>query len=243
MTFDPAIIPVCAVAVFSALIYGMFGFGYALLAVATLPFFISVKVAVPMIALQVPIYNAILIYGLRRHLSMRITLPIVIGLVLGLPIGAHLLRILSEETIRKLLGAVILLHSLGSIRKNPSGAPLLHSDRWGLPAGFLSGVIGGAIIAAGPIVVAYLTLRGFDKERTKATFLVWATAQTVLLIPFYAVSGLLTGQVLRWGLITMPFVGLGIFFGVKIFDRLEQRLFYRLIVILLTIMGLRLLFS
>lgn len=243
MMLEPTIFPVLAVVIISALIFGMFGFGYTLLAVALLPFFISVKIAVPMIAIQIPFSIGILLYGLRRHLTIRPALPLIVGLILGLPIGVHLLRILSEGAIRKFLGVMILIHCLWSFRKASATMPMVRSDAWGLLAGFLSGIVGGAILAAGPIVLAYLNMRGFAKEKMKATFLLWGMAMAVLIIPFYALSGLLTAQVLHWGLITMPFVVLGIFFGVRIFDRLEQRFFYRLILIFLMVIGVYLLFS
>jgi uncharacterized membrane protein YfcA len=243
MIIEPIISPVFAVVIISALVFGMFGFGYTLLVVAFLPFFISVKVAVPMTAIQIPFSIGIMLYSLRRHLTIRPALPLIVGLILGLPIGVHLLRILSEGTVRKFLGVMILIHCLWSFRKASAAMPILRSDAWGLLAGLLSGIVGGAILAAGPIVMAYLSMRGFTKEKMKGTFLLWAMTMALVIIPIYALSGLLTAQVLHWGLITMPFVGLGIFFGVRIFDRLEQRFFYRLILILLMATGMYLLFS
>ncbi|UCC66026.1 MAG: sulfite exporter TauE/SafE family protein [Deltaproteobacteria bacterium] len=220
----------------------MFGFGYALTCLAFLPYLMNVKIALPMIAIQCPIYTGFMLYGLRRHMTARLALPLIVGLVLGLPIGVYLLGILSEGTIRKLLGSFILFYSLWSLYK-VSAATSLRNKVWGLFVGFLSGVVGGAILAAGPIVVAYLNLCGLSKEEFKTTFLIWAMTLACLLIPFYALSNILTYQAFLWGMISMPFAGLGVFLGVKFFKRVKEQLFYRLILILLALSGIRLLFS
>ena len=241
--FEPIIIPVCVVVLISGLIYGMFGFGYAVISVAFLPYFIGVKIAVPMIAIQAPIYTGFMLYGLRRHVVIRLALPLVLGMLPGLPVGVYLLLILSEGTIQRLLGAMILLYSLWSLWNVSPKAPLLRKEAWGLLTGFLSGVMGGATMAAGPIVVAYLILRGYSKETFKATFLVWAMSMGCLAAPSYALSGILTYRVFLWGIITMPFSALGIVLGVKLFSRVKERVFYRLVILFLAITGIRLLIS
>ena len=52
MVVGPGVLVVCAVVAISGLIYGVLGFGFGLLSVALLPYFISVKIAVPMTALR-----------------------------------------------------------------------------------------------------------------------------------------------------------------------------------------------
>ncbi|MBW1691867.1 MAG: hypothetical protein DRG87_02950 [Deltaproteobacteria bacterium] len=92
-------------------------------------------------------------------------------------------------------------------------------------AGFLSGVIGGVILASGPIIIIYLTLRGFSKEEFKAAFLLWALIQGCLLIPFYTAAGMLTSKVFLWGLIALPFAGVGLLVGMKLFEKVRVRQF------------------
>jgi len=241
--FELTLIPICALLILSGLIYGMFGFGYAIVSLALLPFFISVKIAVPMVAAHAVVLAGWMLYGLRRHLSTRITLPILVGLPFGLPLGVYLLYVLTEESIRRLLGLVILLYVIWSLVKVSGTASALRRDAWGLVAGFLSGVIGGAILASGPIIIIYLTLRGFSKEEFKAAFLIWAVVQGCLLIPFYSAAGMLTSKVCVWGLIALPFAGVGLLVGMKLFEKVKERLFYRLVIVLLALSGVRLLFA
>lgn len=241
--FEFALIPICAMFILSGLIYGMFGFGYVLVSVALLPFFIAVKVAVPMVAPQVLVLAGWMLYGLRRHLHKRIALPILVGLPLGLPLGVYLLHVLSEESIRRMLGSVVLLYALWSIVRVSRTMSVLRSDAWGLVAGFLSGIIGGAILAAGPIIVIYLTLRGLRKEEFKATFLLWSLLQSCLVIPFYSMIGILTSKAFLWGAIALPFSGVGILVGVRLFERVQEQVFYRLVIVLLALSGVHLLFA
>ena len=55
--YEVTLIPICAMFILSGLIYGMFGFGYAVVSLALLPFFISVKIAVPMVAAQAAVFS------------------------------------------------------------------------------------------------------------------------------------------------------------------------------------------
>jgi uncharacterized membrane protein YfcA len=221
----------------------MFGFGYGITSLAFLPYLISVKIAVPMIAVQIPLYTAYMIYGLRRHLTFRFAVPLIVGTLLGLPLGVNLLRILSEETVQRLLGAFILLYCLFSTKMSLQKEPVIKNNAWGVLAGFLSGIVGGAILASGPIVIAYLNLRGVQKEVFKATFLVWAMAMACLIVPFYALTGVLTYQALLMGMGTIPFAALGLFLGIKLFKIIKEQVFYRLVIIFLVITGIRLLVS
>lgn len=74
--FETPIIAVCALLMIPGLIYGMFGYGYALVSVAILPFFTSVKLAVPMIAIQVPVLAGFMLYDLRPHLTTRFVIQV-----------------------------------------------------------------------------------------------------------------------------------------------------------------------
>lgn len=241
--FELTLIPICAMFILSGLIYGMFGFGYVLVSVVLLGFLISVKIAVPMVAAQVVVLAGWMLYGLRRHLRKRIVLPILVGLPFGLPLGVYLLHVLTEESIRRLLGSVVLLYALWSSLKVSRTTSALRSDAWGLVAGFLSGIIGGAILAAGPIIVIYLTLRGLRKEEFKATFLLWSVAQSCLLIPFYTMAGMLTSRAFLWGAIALPFAGVGLLVGMKLFEKVKEQVFYRLVIVLLALSGVHLLFA
>lgn len=240
-TFD--IILFSIILIISGLVYGVFGFGYAIISLALLPLFTSVKVAIPMVTVQAPVFTGFMLYGLRRNLELRSVLPLIVGLTIGLPLGVFLLRILSEENLRKILGLTILLYVLWSIYKSSPKTSLLHNDSWGLFAGVLSGIVGGAILAGGPIVVIYLSLRGLRKEKFKAIFLAWAMTICCILMPFYAISGILTSRIFLWALITLPFGALGTFLGTKVFKVMKESIFYQIIIVVLALLGIRLLCS
>jgi len=240
---EPSVfLPVALILLLSGVIYGVFGFAYVLISIAFLPYFIDVKIAIPMIAVQIPVYSSVMLFGLRKHVSLA-ALPLIVGLFIGLPFGVYLLGTLDDAIIRKLLGSVILLHCLLSVRTISSATPMLSGRGWPWLFGVLSGVIGGAVVAAGPITVAYLTLRRLSKEEFKATFLAWALAMGCVLPPLYGVSGILNSQALVWGIVTLPFAGIGVFLGSKLFRVVAEPIFFRLLLILLTLSALRLIIA
>ncbi len=63
------------------------------------------------------------------------------------------------------------------------------------------------------------------------------------MIPFYTMAGMLTPRVFFWGAIALPFSGVGILLGVRLFERVQEQVFYRLVIVLLALSGVHLLFS
>jgi uncharacterized membrane protein YfcA len=194
-----------------------------------------------MLAIQATVFTAYMLYGLRQHINIAESLPLLAGTAAGLPLGAYLLRVLSESGIKAFLGIAIILFCVWSAFGKIQDKAYIQSNRYGLIPGFVSGVVGGAILASGPIVVAYLTLRGFSKEVFKSTMLTWAVTMLAILHASYLVSGLHSTQTLAWGLTTMPFGAIGIYTGTRIFAHINERLFGRLVTLLLLGSGISLL--
>lgn len=135
-----------------------------------------------MITFQMPLFQLLILHGLRSHLSLQLILPLIVEFKIGTPVGVYLLQIFERSNYRKASRlydhtTVGLVHTHSLARSNSA---------WRLLAGFGIGVVDGSISAAGPIVILYFTLRGLRKEEFKATSLALTIRHLRLLIPLYA---------------------------------------------------------
>ncbi len=102
-------------------------------------------------------------------------------------------------------------------------------------AGFLGGFIG---INAPPLVLHFS--RALDKRRLRRLlvliFIPGALAQTTTFIA----NGLFDRQILVWGMLMLPAMGLGIWLGNRTFQHISERMFRRTLGLLLIFVSTRL---
>jgi uncharacterized protein len=176
-------------------VYGITGFGAAIVAVPLLAHFLPLRFAVPMM-LVFDLFAGVLL-GLknRRHLDRSELLRLLPFLLVGMVAGATLLAKAPERWLLILLGAFVLGYaSLNLLRKSK---PALISTRWAVPAGTIGGVFTALYGTGGPIYTMYLARRLPDKSVLRATIgtliLFAAVARLVLFTAsgFYSQQGLL----------------------------------------------------
>ena len=91
MNPGPQIINALLVIFAAAAVQGASGFGFALIAVGPLSLMTELTSVTPLIALlNAPVTGYVLL-RLRRHVSLRRVLPLVVGVAIGTPLGVHVL--------------------------------------------------------------------------------------------------------------------------------------------------------
>ena len=164
--------------------------------------------------------------------------------LVGILIGAFTFQYLSDAHIRIMLGVISVLFVgnffWGRNNTKPQTAPSrVTGTFWGAIAGFTS----FGVHAGGPPVNIYLLPQKLDKTIFVGTTVVFFTiVNYVKLIP-YALLGQLNGDNLLISLILAPLVPLGIWLGIKLHDRVNEKLFYNLAYFFLLIAGAKLLYD
>lgn len=104
-----------------------------------------------------------------------------------------------------------------------------------------SGLVHGMFVCGGPLLISYLTKKIKDRGAFRATIsTVWIFLNGLILIT-HATTGLWQAETIKTGLISVPFLLLGMFFGGILYKRMSQKAFMILTYILLLISGLSLL--
>ncbi len=220
-----------------------FGTGLGVFAVPLMSFVIPPAQAA---AIMLPLLCAIDLYNVWHYRrswdrqNIKILLPTA---MLGIILGALTFRYLSDAHIRVLIGVMSVFFVLNFFFGRPTlekQAPnRARGSFWGAVAGFTS----FSVHAGGPPVSVYLLPQRLEKSVFVGTnVMFFAIVNYVKLVPYYFLGQLNLGN-LTTSLMLSPLVPVGIFLGIKLQSRINQRLFYNLIYFFLLIAGVNLLYE
>ena len=198
-------------------------------------------------AILLPILCAMDIVGVVAYrkswdpVNMRILVP---GSVLGILLGTATFRFLDENLIRLLIGALALGFVLRYwLAREPSAEPAAPSRRAGSLWATLSGFTSFVAHAGGPPLSVYLLPQHMDKTLFVGTTVIYfAFVNYLKLIP-YSFLGQFNGENLLTSLLLLPLAPAGMWLGIWLHRRIDERLFYQTVYVMLTVVGLKLLYD
>lgn len=227
----------------SALVQSMAGFGFALVAITLLPFFLDLSVAVPLVLVMCLLNNLVLWIYYRASFQWQAIAPLVFSAVLGIPVGLVGFHYVSEDLARQVLGSFIVLYVAYDTvcRVVPvASVPVLVSPSWAYLFGGISGFLTGALTTGGPPLVMYANSRGWSPEEFKGNLPgVYVIALMFALTGHYF-EGHLTGELGQIALCTLPVLATGMGLGLGLSKQIDANSFKRLVLGLLGVIGLRL---
>jgi uncharacterized membrane protein YfcA len=170
----------------SAFLQSTVGFGFSLLAVPVLAVTMPTKEAVVVCgALSLAIAGAQAI-GERAHGDRPVMGRMVAGVVVGAPIGLLVLTVTTGRQLRFLLGAVILVYVVVTLR----GVALRRTSAGvDVGAGVAAGALNTALSANGPAVIMALHPRHLSPPAFRATVAGVFAVSNVIAVSLYAATG------------------------------------------------------
>ncbi len=234
------IIVVGATVLIAGFVQGVLGFGFGMLAMSVIPSYVEVTVAVPIVAFFGVCMNGVLVHGLRSHLDLKKVGPMLLGGALGAPLGIALLQNTDERYMKLALGVLILFYvgyAFAADRRLRDQPSKDISSVWGGVFGALGGVLQGGLNTGGPPVIVYATLKPWGKDAMKVTLLTFfwviAVAQTI----YFIGSGMFAGEALTASVLLLPAMFLGVFVGVRVYEKIPQARFRVAVLLFLGAMG------
>jgi uncharacterized membrane protein YfcA len=223
----------------ASLVRGLAGFGIALVGMALLPYFMPPATAIAVLTIYTVFFVIAIFVPVRRHLTPRGVAYLLVGTVLGTPLGVWILVVVSGSTLNRIIGAVlvvvVLLEWAGV---NPER---LNGRRWALGAGLLAGVTGGAVGMPGPPVVLYSTTQGWSPQTIKANLQVFFFVNQVVILAGYWWANVLTPDVWRLSASFALPAAAGTALGILLFKHVDHASFRRVVFAVLLVSGLVLL--
>ena len=213
--------------------------------------------AVPLLALAVPVPQAASImlpilcmmdlfgwWNFRKSWDGPLILAMLPGTLLGLGLGWLLFTRLDNRMIVLVTGALAAGFAVIRLVSSSNGGRALLPDRlraWLWTT--LSGCTTLLAHAGGPPVLVYVAPKGLDKTTLVATLTFYfALVNYLKLIPF-GLMGQLDGRNLGTALVLSPLVPLGVYLGLWLHRRVNERLFFRLFYLLLLATGIQLIWE
>jgi uncharacterized protein len=198
-----------------------------------------------------PLQTAILIVGygivtqgygiwkLRHALKWRNAAPFIIGGAIGVPVGTLLLTYINPAYLRTTVGILLILYSAYGLAR-----PVFKTMPGGVPAeigvGFLNGLLGGLTGLAGIIAVIWCQLRNWPKDVQRTVF------QPVLLVTLLmsaaslSIAGAVTVETVKLYVYGLPALLAGLWLGLKLYGKLDDAAFRKVVLVLLLASGLSL---
>ena len=225
----------------AAFVQGVSGFGFALVAMPILSGLSSIQTAAPLVALTTLTNNLLLCLYYRQSFDRNVVKNLLLGSVLGIPIGFLALSYLPTALMLVILGTLIVSYSLYSL-VSPV-VPTLKSRLWAYGAGFLSGILLGGFNLPGPPIILYGSSQRWSQERFKGNLSSFFWISVAIVVVGHGLQQRISVDIVRQFFMAVPSLMLGLCLGVTLAKKFNPKVFRKIVTILLSIIGVRLIIS
>jgi uncharacterized protein len=235
----PFELPIFFLATFAgALVAGLSGFAFGLVVSSIWLYILTPLQTATLIIAFGLIVQGYSVWKLRGALDFGKLWPFVAGAALGVPVGVVILTWANPVHARIGVGAFLVLYSLYALFR-----PAIPPVKGGGAAvdagvGFLNGVLGGLTGLAGILVTIWCGLRGWPKEMQRTVFQPVAVATFVMGALWIGAKGAITTDTIKLFLIGLPALFAGTWLGLKLFGRLNEATFRKVVLALLLTSGI-----
>jgi uncharacterized membrane protein YfcA len=225
-----------------ALVAGLSGFAFGLVAASIWLYILTPLQTATLIVAFGLIVQGYSVWKLRHALDWRKLWPFIAGAAIGVPVGIFILGWANPAHVRAGIGVFLILYSLYALLR-PSLPPV---TKGGAAAdagvGFANGVLGGITGLAGILVTIWCGLRGWPKDQQRAVFQPVAVAIFAMSAAWFGVKGAVSADTVRLFLFGLPALLAGIWLGMKLYGRLDEAAFRKVVLMLLLASGVGLMF-
>jgi uncharacterized protein len=231
-------LPLFLLATFAgALVAGLSGFAFGLVAASIWLYILTpVQTATLIIAFGL-LVQGYSVWKLRHALDWRKLWPFVLGAAVGVPAGVGILTWANPAHIRAAVGAFLVIYGLYALLR-PVIAPIKAGGAVAdAGVGFLNGVLGGMTGLAGILVTIWCGLRGWPKDVQRTVFQPVAVAIFLMSALWIGAKGAIDWETTKLFLIGLPALLAGTWLGLKLFGRLDENAFRKVVLALLLASG------
>ncbi len=220
----------------AALLQAATGIGFGVIAGPVILLALNSGSAIPVSALLCPLTAAGLAPGLWRQVDRPILTRLLLGTVIGLPIGIVVFLNVGIDMLKLLAGLAVAFLALSAsgltglgLRKGRTGRGRLQN----VGIGVLSGAMSSSLAMPGPVVAGRLSALAIPNEAIRATILVMFlfSYTAAMAVQAGAVGVTRDTLVLTASLAPATLIGVGL--GHVLVSRISEVVFHRLILIIL----------
>ena len=222
-------------------VQGLSGFAFSLVAMSVWAWVLNPQIAAPLAVFGALIGQLASFASFRRGFDGSVILPLILGGVFGVPIGVFLLRNADPRMFKLAVGALLTLYSMTGLAAG--SLPRVRAGGRGADAaaGFVGGVLGGLGGLAGTVPATWGLLRGWKADVRRATMQAYNIPMHCLTLALYWRTGAFAAT--PWILFALagPLIVVSGFLGARLYARVSERAFTRIVLLLLLTSGVGLL--
>jgi uncharacterized protein len=219
------------------IVNGLTGFGTA---ISAMP--IWLQAVPPAVAAQLGasggIAGQLLTFRAIWHaIDWRNLVPMLLAGLVGIPFGAACLTVINPTLFKGIVGVTLIIYALcmllagDRLRLSPRG-------RWAeMVIGFIGGFMGGLAGMSGPAPTIWAALQGWPKERRRGVFQAFNFVMLSAMLLAHATWGLIPANFLSVVLVALPGTFAGVAIGQRLYARLDDKGFDRVVLGLLGAAG------
>ena len=220
----------------AALVSGLAGFAFSAIAGGAILHWSPANETVPLLLACSITTQLVSIIGLWRLMQWRRCATLLIGGLVGIPLGAALLQTLDARIFAVVFGGFLVCYSAWLLLK-PS--LVVRSDHPVVTAlvGLAGGVLGGAIAFPGAIPTVWCNLRGLPKESQRGTVQPFILVMQLATLIYFSRAGMIAHGLTSEFLECAPAALAGTGVGLCLFHRINDQAFRRAVLVLLCLSG------
>ncbi|MDA9642249.1 sulfite exporter TauE/SafE family protein [Candidatus Thioglobus sp.] len=220
-----------------AFVQGATGFGSGLLINAFWLHIMEPTHAIPLNVVTSLFISGVPIYKLRKKLDFSKLKQFAIFGVVGIPIGMYLLVISDPSKLKFSIGILLVIYAVLMLKISSFSINVNNKSINNL-VGFISGVIGGLTALLGIIPVAWFSVQRLPKNTKRGTYEPFIFITSIAAIISFAFAGLYKIEMIFDLLKIIPALLVGSWLGIKIYNKINDNLFRKVVLGLILLSGL-----
>jgi hypothetical protein len=177
------------------------------------------------------------VWKLRHTLTWQKIAPFIIGGMIGVPIGTMLLTYIDPAYLRPGVGLLLVTYGIYGLAQ-PAPKPVPDNVSADAGIGFVNGVVAGLTGLPGFVITVWCQLRGWTKDLQRAVFQPVMLAAIVANVISLSLVGAITTDIVKLYLLGLPAMASGIWAGLRLYGKLDDAAFRKVILVLLLVSGL-----
>lgn len=223
--------------IFGSFVQTVSGFGYGVLTMAILPYFVPYAQATAVCSMCGGTLSAMVALRCRDKIDYKLMWPMLAGHIVA-STGAIWFSVgQSKETLMRLLGLALIGLSVYFLFFNDR-LRIRPTRLNGVVAGALGGIGGGLFAIGGPPVVVYLLSATCDKETYRATIQAYFAISSVVLFVARLQSGIIDGYVVQLWALALAALAAGVWLGNLFFRRISPTVLRRSVYAMMAVSGI-----
>ena len=192
---------------------------------------------VPLLGTTGLVIHLIPLLRLHRALDYSRLMPFLVGGTLGVPVGSWLLGIADPAVFRAGVGGFLVIYSLVFLFRPPQGGFAAGGRAADGAIGLVGGVLGGLAGLSGIVPTVWSALRGWSRAEQRGIFQPFILAMHGMALAWLAWGGMVDARTAINFLWCLPGIAAGSWLGLKLYGRLDDKQFQRIVLVLLLVLG------